>query len=247
MRMRRCVAASAALVLAVLAASSPAAAATKSPTPINSLRAFAFTVKVAATGAASALGSSLTLSSTGVFVAPANQDCTVTAALGKLSLDQQLVVVGKKTFVDSGSGLEPAKASDFDFAEFCPSNPDFWKGFAVKPPKGIEPTKETKNGIATLHYDAGSDVGALSGFSALGNLPADVTVSGLQLWYAVRGGYLVAVQLQLNSASSASCASLTEASPVPLQAPCAVNVSYDLSRPNDKTLAVAAPKSSAKK
>lgn len=245
--MRRWTAAAAALVLTLLVAAPPAAAASKSPTPINSLRAFAFTVKVAATGGPSSLGSSLTLSSTGMFVAPANQDCTVTAALGKITLDQQLVVVGTKTFVDSGSGLEAGKASDFDFAEFCPSNPDFWKGFAVKPPKGIEPTKETKNGIATLHYDAGSDVSALSGFSALGDLPSDVSLSGLELWYAVRGGYLVAVQLQLDSASSASCASLTDASPVPLQAPCVVDVSYDLSRPNDKSLKVAAPKSSTTK
>jgi hypothetical protein len=216
MVLRRCLATSAAVLLALLAAAPSAAAVTKSATPINS--------------------------STGVFVAPANQDCTVTAALGKLTLDQQLVVVGKKTFVDSGSGLEPGKASDFDFAEFCPSSKDFWAGFAVKKPLGITPTKEVRNGIATLHYDAGSDVSALSGFSALGHLPSDVSVSGLQLWYAVRGGYLVSVQLQLNSASNASCASLTDASPVPLQAPCTVNVTYDLSRPNDKTLTVSAPK-----
>ena len=191
MRIRRRVAASAAVVLAVLAASAPAGAATKSPTPISSLRAFAFDVEVVATGSASALGSSLTLSSTGMFVAPANQDCTVTATLGKLTLDQQLVVIGKKTFVDSGSGLEPGKAGDFDFAEFCPSNKDFWSSFAVKPPKGVTPTKEVRNGIATLHYDAGSDANALSGFSALGDLPADVTVSDVNLWFAARGGYLV--------------------------------------------------------
>jgi hypothetical protein len=242
MRMRRGCAASIAVMLAVLATAPSAAAAAKASTPISSLRSFAFTVKVAATGAATLLGSSLTLTSTGVFTEPANQDCAVTAALGKLAVDQQLVVVGKKTWVDSGSGLAPGKLSDFDFAEFCPSNKDFWAGFAVKAPKGIQPTKEIRNGIATQHFDAGSDVSALSGFSALGDLPSDVTVSGLQLWYAARGSYLVSVQLQLNSASSASCASLTEASPVPLQAPCSVSVNYDLSRPNDKTLVVTAPK-----
>ena len=242
MRIRRRVAASAAVVLAVLAASAPAGAATKSPTPITSLRAFAFDVEVVATGSASALGSSLTLSSTGMFVAPANQDCTVTATLGKLTLDQQLVVIGKKTFVDSGSGLEPGKAGDFDFAEFCPSNKDFWSSFAVKPPKGVTPTKEVRNGIATLHYDAGSDANALSGFSALGDLPADVTVSDVNLWFAARGGYLVSAQLQLSSTSNASCASLTDASPVPLQAPCTVGVTFNLSRANDKALEVIAPK-----
>jgi hypothetical protein len=247
MHVRRSLVASIAVLLAVLATAPAAVAATKVPTPISSLHSFAFTVKVAATGAPSALGSSLTLTSTGMFTAPANQDCTVTAALGKLTEDQQLVVVGKKTWVDSGSGLKPGKLSDFDFAEFCPSNKNFWAGFAVTAPKGVEPTAEMRDGIATQHYDAGSDITALSGFSALGNLPSDVTVSGLQLWFAARGSYLVSVQLQLNSASSTSCASLTDASPVPLQGPCAVSVNYDLSRPNDKTLVVGAPKTSSKK
>ena len=244
MRMRRCVAALAASV--VLLATAPTAGAATKPakasTPITSLKAFAFSVNVAATGAANALGSSLTLASTGVFVAPANQDCSVTAALGKITQDQQLVVIGKKTWVDSGNGLEPAKASDFDFADFCPSSPGFWKGFAVKPPTVNTPTKEVKNGIAALGYDAGSDKSALSGFKALGDLPSDVVLSGLQLWFAVRGGYLVSAQLRLSSSVAASCTSLTSASPLPLQAPCTVDVSYDLSRPGDKTLAVTAPK-----
>ncbi len=242
MRRRQCLVASVAALLLLLATAPAAGAAAKASTPITSLKAFSFSVKVAATGAPSTLGSSLTLASTGVFVAPANQGCAVTAALGKISLDQQLVVIGKKTWVDTGSGLAPGKARDFDFAEFCPSSKQFWVGFAVKPPKGITPTKEVKNGIATLHYDAGSEKAALSGFNALGDLPSDVTLSGFQLWFAVRGGYLVSAQLQLSSALAASCASLTKASPVPLQAPCAVNVSYDLSRPNDKTLEVSAPK-----
>ena len=185
-------------------------------------------MKVAATGAAGALGSSLTLSSTGMFVAPANQDCTVTAALGKLSLDQQLVVVGKKTFVDSGSGLEPAKASDFDFAEFCPSNPDFWKGFAVKPPKGIEPTKETKNGIAIAALRRGQRHRPRCRGSVPLRRPAGRRHRRPTLQLVVRGARADTwwrVQLQLNSASSASCVSLTDASPVPLQAPCTVDVS----------------------
>lgn len=242
MRVRRSVIGSIACVVAVCTSLSPAGAATKTPTPVNTLRSFAFTVKVDATGAPSALGSQLTLTSTGVFVKPANQACAVTAALGKITLNQQLVVVGKKTWVDSGSGLKPGKLSDFDFADFCPSNPGFWTGFAIKTPKGVTAAKETRDGIAALHDDAGTNVAALSGFRALGNLPADVSVTDLQLWFAARGGWLVSLQLGLHSESSTSCASLTSASPVPLQAPCTVSVSYDLLRPNDKTLTVTAPK-----
>ena len=246
MRVRRSLIVSIACAAVVFATAGAGNATTKTPTPVNTLRSFAFTVKVDATGAPSALGSRLTLTSTGVFMKPANQDCAVTVALGKITLKQQLVVVGKKTWVDSGSGLEVAKPGDFDFADFCPSNPGFWTGFAIKTPKSITAAPETRNGIASLHYDAGTNVAALSGFRALGDLPADVGVTDLQL-FAARGGWLVAVQLGLHSESATSCASLTSASPVPLQAPCSVSVSYDLSSPNDKTLTVTSPKTSAKK
>ena len=134
-----------------------------------------------------------------MFVAPANQDCTVTAALGKLTLDQQLVVVGKKTFVDSGSGLEPGKASDFDFAEFCPSNKDFWAGFAVKPPKGVTPTKEVQQRDRDPALRRGQRRERAVGVQRLGDLPADVTrlrapalVRGA--WRVPRGGATPAEQ-----------------------------------------------------
>ena len=150
-------------VVLLATAPSPPARRRRPSTPITSLTAFAFDVEGRQRRAsASALGSSLTLASTGVFVAPANQDCAVTAALGKISLDQQLVVIGKKTCVDTGSGLAAGQGTA---TSTSPSSArrasSSGSGFAVKPPKGVTPTKEVENGIATLHYDAGSDVGVV--------------------------------------------------------------------------------------
>jgi hypothetical protein len=222
-------------------------AAKKTPTPIQALDSFAFTFSLSVTGTGTGALSSLTVDTKGTYRAPSDQDCTANGALGALKVQQRAVVVGKKVWVDSGSGLERAKASDVEFAGECPSDPAFWKNFDLGSTSTITGTAETKNGIKVEHIDLSSAAGELSKLGIFEKLPSDVTVNTLEAWRASKGGWIAAIDIGLTASSDATCADiLGSALPVTIPAPCTVKVAYAISRPDDTTIKISAPKSSGR-
>jgi len=243
----------AALLVALLTiAAAPAGAAkaakkSTTPTPIEALDSFAFTFVLSVVGAGTGALTSLTLNTEGTYTDPSNQDCSVTASLGSIKIEQQAVIVGKKTWIDDGSGLEPAKAGDFDFASQCLSDPSFWEDFNLTKTGGLVGTTETKNGIKVEHLDLSGALDQLSDLGLFDDLPDDVTVNTLQAWRASKGGWIAGVDISLTASENATCNEiLGDEIPVTLLAPCTVKVAFEVLRPNDKTIKITAPKSGKK-
>ena len=84
---------------------------------------------------------------------PSSQKCTVEAGLGSLQIQRSAVVIGKLVWVDTGNGVKTAKASDYDFADQCPSDAGFWKQLDFDVASTIKGKPETKNGVKTEHVD----------------------------------------------------------------------------------------------
>ena len=71
-----------------------------------------------------------------------------------------------------------------------------------------------------------------------------MTVNTLEAWRASKGGWIAAINIGLTASSDSTCADILGSSlPVTIPAPCTVKVAYEISRPNDKTIKVTAPKS----
>ena len=235
------------LTIAASPAGAAKAAKSKPPTPIEALDSFAFKFVLSVVGAGTGALTSLTLNTEGTYTDPSNQDCSVTASLGSIKIEQQAVIVGKKTWIDDGSGLAPAKAGDFDFASQCLSDPSFWDDFNLTKTGGLVGTTETKNGIKVEHLDLSGALDQLSDLGLFDDLPDDVTVNTLQAWRASKGGWIAGVDISLTASENATCNEiLGDEIPVTLTAPCTVKVAFDVLRPNDKTIKITAPKSGKK-
>lgn len=234
----------AALFSSLPGAGAGAATKSKTPTPLQATKSFEFTFAVDASGGGTGATAKLSLDTSGAYKAPSSQDCAAEAALGLLTISQQYVSIGKKVWVDEGSGYRPAKKSDLDFAGFCPSDPSFWADFALTIPGSATGTRETKNGIDSDNLDLTAALDDLTGLGIFDDdLPADLTIQTFEAWRARKGGYIVAVNLGVTATTDATCAAaLEDAVPVPLTAPCTFDVSYELSDVNAKSVTVTAPK-----
>ena len=233
--------------IVVSATATSATAAKQPPTPIEALDSFAFKASLSLVGAGGSAVNGFTLDTNGVYVAPSSQKCTVEAGLGSLQIQRSAVVIGKLVWVDTGNGVKTAKASDYDFADQCPSDAGFWKQLDFDVPSTIKGKPETKNGVKTEHVDLTGTAGQLASLGLVDQLPADVTFQTFEAWRATKGGWIVALDIIFTAASSASCSSLLgDSIPVPVAAPCTLHIAYDITRANDKSLKVTPPKTSGK-
>lgn len=233
----------AALALAGTAAG-VSAKTTKVVSPVDALDAFEFTFTFSVKGGAGGPVASIALKSDGVFKAPRSQDCTGSVDAGFIRLSERIVAVGTKVWIDDGNGLRRAKASDADLAIACLSSPAFWSEFDFAVPPGLSGVREDTNGIATERVDLSTDLDQLPGVSSLfEDLGSDVTFQNLQVWIARKGGWIARADIALTAATTETCANfLGDTFPVQPNGPCVINISYEISRANDKTLEIATPK-----
>jgi hypothetical protein len=214
------------------------AAAAPDGSPTSVLHSFAFESEMRVEGATP--GVELSISTTGVFVAPSSQDCRARVDLGALQIKQRAVIAGTHVYLDEGNGYEAVDSSDVMFREMCPSDPAFWEG-VPRFPAVFEGVPDTHNGVKVDRYDF-TTIGPVHELVEAA-LPG-VSIDEFTMYLARKGDWPVGIETRLTGLTDEACASMggNEAAGIALDAPCSMTRTVELSRPDDHRLKVKIPK-----
>jgi len=162
---------------------------------------------------------------------------------------RSVVLIGDKVWLREGEGpwqeaaMDDPRLTDVLSTAFSAIRPGFLGGPAFEQVRAnvrhLTPTEEPVNGVLANHYQVGAP-----GQQFFNDLLADAqllrNVKDLKwdLWLAQEGAWPVRLR-----ASATITADLRVLNDLNLPAPSSWELSIDVSRPNDPTLAVAAPKS----
>jgi len=220
------------IAVAVLAASIASlisvpslSAAPDGPSPLEKAKSFDFTLslKVGGSGQAPAFS----IDTDGSFKRNAGEACHVVGMLGTLNITQRAVAKSNQIWMDTGSGFRVAKKKDFDFAEFCASDPAFWEEFDLSLPAGVQGIAEPLNGVASRRYDLSALGKALSSSGVFKGLPAGVAIDSMNVWVADKGGFTLAFDLAFSGSTAEACGALAGQSGVNIPTPCFITVDSD--------------------
>jgi hypothetical protein len=192
-------------------------------------------------------GSNLVLSTEGDFQSPDRHAFTYKLQYGDFVLTSDVVAIGDKIWLRAGTGvwreteMDDPVVTDVLSAAFATIRPGFLGGPAFEQARAnvrhLTSTEESVNGVLANHYQVGAP-----GQQFFNDLLADAqllrNVKDLKwdLWLAQEGAWPVRLR-----ASATITADLRVLNDLNLPAPSSWELSIDVSRPNDPTLAVAAP------
>jgi hypothetical protein len=173
-----------------------------SAAPTDALESFRYAYEASVEGEAG-----FALKAEGEFVAPDRLACTISVSLGDVALPpEELVVIGGDAWLNTGEGFQATSVNDahvVDDLGVCPGSPVFWEDFPASGPGSLQGQPETVNGVASLHYSP-DDLAQAAAF--LGGSPAEMegtTINAFDIWLAVDGGWLVALNLDVSVAAGA--------------------------------------------
>ncbi len=167
--------------------------------PSDFLESFRFSLDISIEA-----GGSVSITSEGAFQAPDRLSCSISIALGGLSLGtSEMIIIGDDAWIDSGDGFQSTSADDFDVVDdldLCPGSPLFWEDYDVYfDPTMLQGLPDTKNGVVATRYPIGEVFQALA---PLGFLPPEaegVSINVFDVWLATDGGWPVAMNMDMSA------------------------------------------------
>jgi len=136
----------------------------------------------------------------GDFEATNRCSCDISASmLGIPLIDQRLIVIGSKAWIDTGDGWRKTTPSDPEVAEavgMCPACPSFWEDFAFEAPP-LPGEHEDKNGVPAIHYTLGELYEAFAGIGLIPEELEGVSIDVLDVWVAEEGKWLVCLDMEM--------------------------------------------------
>jgi hypothetical protein len=136
----------------------------------------------------------------GDFEGPDSCSCDISASMVGIPLiEERVVVIGNKAWIDMGDGWRETTPSDPEVAEalgMCPACPSFWEDFAFEAPP-LPGEQETKNGVAAIHYTLAELYEAFAGIGLIPEEMEGISVDALDVWVAEDGGWLVCLDMEI--------------------------------------------------
>lgn len=226
----------------------PAPAATTTPTTqIGALPLERFHYVAAVTLHEQQGGNNIAISTEGDYQAPNRHAFTYTVAFGQTTVKKSAVVIGDSAWLRTGEDPwrrvapnDPELTAMLSTA-FSAIRPDFLGGEPFEQVRAnvrrLPATQEDVNGVTAEHYQVGAPGNDyFSTFLADAQLLTNVNDMHWDLWLARDGEWPVRLL-----ASATITADMTVLNDLSLHPPTAWQLTVDVSRPNDPTLAVAAP------
>lgn len=176
---------------------------TPSVDALKQLRSYRYTIKLNADGVAAETGGKLTLDLTGSAIPPDRSHVVATVALGTLSLAEESISIGNKTWIKQGNAWTEGTAN-FAAKELSPV--ELFANMRVSHLQSLQGQRERVNNIPATRYTL--DRSSLEGLAALSNilggtatslpssLPDSLTVD---IWVAEDGNYPVKMTLKAST------------------------------------------------
>jgi len=144
----------------------------------------------------------------GDFESPDRVACTLATTLGGVQVSRdQLVVIGKAAWMDTGAGWRATSLEDsslLDDLSKCPCSPIFWEGTAwMADLAAWEGVPESVNSVPATRYALAE---AARAAGPLGVLPAEMgemNFEAYDIWLAENGGWPVAYYIHLSGDAQA--------------------------------------------
>jgi len=212
--------------------------------PLRTLNSFEFSFTTEFLGQSPE--DSLTVTNTGVFVAPARQACTITGAKplleGAPTAWERFVVIDERAWRMTSPDGELVEAHDQlmrTSRDLCPSDRAFWSDSseALLVPRRVEGVPDAINGISTRRFD----LAATNTSRVLRRLPrgsTNVALKTHQVWLAEPDAWIAAFDLELEAATAKAFRNFTRIKPA---GPGTLRMSLRISRPDDAELRVESP------
>jgi hypothetical protein len=167
------------------------------------LRSYRYVFKLSAENLSQEVAGKLVVEVTGEFAAPDRSHVTVNASVGGLSVVEESITIGSRSWVKQGNVWTEGTPS-FGSAGFTPS--DLFADFKSADLQGLQSRKERVNNIAAVRYtfdraslealtNLNSILGGTAASGRAGSLPQNI--SG-DVWVAENGGYPVKITLSLS-------------------------------------------------
>jgi hypothetical protein len=228
-------------VFVALGGSAHASAIRGSADPRTALERFQFDFSTTVSRANGTEHHELRVETSGVYVAPRDQECRATVTIGDFEVTQRAVVIGDKVWVGTGGRLDRTARREWDFASLCPSDPAFWQDLDVPVDAiGILPGDDsTLDGRKVRHHDLSALLGdVLSSASFTDVVPAGFQIEQLEVWISRRGGWVAGIEMKTIGNTDDVCRDMTSGAVDDIAAPCAVSTSLRVTRANDPDVRV---------
>jgi len=233
-------------VTAVIAAAStltfPAAASARGSSPVERLDRFAFTFTTELAPTDDPDTPTVAVESHGTFVGPDRQDCAATIRVGTVEVRERAVVVGDRTWIDSGDDkLDRATARDFTWDAVCPSSASFWSDLAMTPPDSAHGRAEVVDGTKVERFDLAGIVSSAQTAGITGGFPADARFERALVWRATESRAVVGIDFAVVGATGATCQELVGGSFGAEIAPCRLTITLHLTRLDSRKIVIDPP------
>lgn len=198
---------------ATRATSTPSAAGTAStgqarlnPDGLRQLRSYRYSLKMTVEGLSRDVSGKLTFDMNGEYVAPDRYHLTASALLGGLTLAEESIRIGNRSWIKQGN-LWTEGVPNLSAKELTPT--ELFSSFKASDFQSLRGRQERLNNIATVRYTI--DRASLEALSALSGIfggtaaatPANLPESFvIDLWVAEDGGYPVRMTMKASGTQS---------------------------------------------